>query len=228
MSSRVAGYVKADGRSTALPDGVYDMAELGLGKVDPELEEKIAALVNPQMMKETEAQFRLEVFFRTGPRRNIPVRGILCAWTNGGFLAGGGDQTVYFCPTKLSSERTCLEPIDVQYQAGGRVVCTKCKKVSTTKQLVGQIIADVEMYKWAATITRFFHILKGSADLCVNVERGSMLKAAELETERNRGGEVYEKVHAAREWITYPLANLIKDTFSGATLENRIRAFLEA
>lgn len=226
----IAGYVKPDGTSTALPEGVYDMAQLGLNNLDPELEKKISALVNLEPDKETKASFKLEIFFRSGARHNVPVRGILCAWTNGGFLNGGGDQIVYFCPQQQLTDptRTCLEPIDVQFQAGGNVVCTKCERVSKTKVLVGQIIAEQEMYRWAAMATRFFHILKCSADLRVSIERGSIREASVKELERERGGEAYAKVEEAREWITYPLASLIRDTASGATLESRIRAFLEA
>lgn len=224
----IAGYVRGDGTNTALPEGVYDMASLGLDKSNPELEEKIAKLVNPGLEKETDATFKLEIFFRAGPRRNVPVRGILSAWTNGGFLSGGGDQIVYFCPQKTERGTTCLEPIDVQFQAGGRVVCTKCKRVSLTKELVGQIIAELEMQKWADIVHRFFHILKCSADIRISIERGSMRQAAELELERDRGGEVYAKVEEGRQWITWPLAHILRDTASGATLESRIRAFLEA
>jgi hypothetical protein len=222
------GHVKADGTSAALPEGVYDMASLGLDKIDPELEEKIAKLVDPSLGKESAARFKLEIFFRAGPRHNVPVRGIVSAWTNGGFMNGGGDAIVYFCPHKQENGMTCLTPIDVALQGGGRVVCVKCKQISHTKQLVGQIIADLEMYKWAAFVTRFFYLLECSADIRVSIERGSMQKAIELEQERANGGEAYRRVEAKREWITYPLTSLIKDTASGATLEGRIKAFLEA
>lgn len=220
--------VRPDGTSELVEKlGIHDMASIGLDNLNPELEKRMQELIDPSLAQ-TEAKFKLEVFFRSGARRNVPVRGIISAWTNGGFLNGGGDMIVYFCPHKREDGKTCLNPIDVQFAAGKQNVCTVCRRITEERDLCGQVEAMVEMPQWATLITRFFSVLECNADIRVNIERQSITKAIELEKERNRGGEIYARMYAEREWITYPLASLIRDTGNGATLERRIRAFLEA
>jgi hypothetical protein len=207
------------------------MAALGESvELTEELEKKLKEL-NLADAKETKARFKLEVYFAGGPRRGTEFKGVLCAWANGGFLNGGGDASVYFCPKVLargSAEQTCLHPIDMRFVQARRAVCVHCRSVTGELDLVGQIINTMEIAKWARLITHMFHRLGCNADLRICVARGSIRRAKELETERDRGGEQYARVTAQREWITYPLASIIRDTSSGSPLERRIRAFLEA
>jgi hypothetical protein len=220
------GTVRPDGTSTALPREVYDMAAIE-SIVAPEVEAKISALLKQLDPRESAAQFKLEVFFRAGARRNVPVRGILSIFTNGGYLGGGGDASLYICPQQLESG-PCLSPIDVQLMSGKEAVCVRCRRVSLRKDLAGQLIFDVPMQRWAGILVRMFHALDCNADLSICIERHSIRKAKELELTTQAGGQAYAKVVAAREWITYPLANIIKDTSSGQGLETAFRAFLEA
>lgn len=228
----ITGTVRPDGSSSVTPEGVYDMAALaGTTEISPEMEEKLKALNISTHL--SDATFKLEVYFAGGPRKNVDVTGILTAWTNGGFLNGGGDQIVYFCPKMhdigSGNKRTCLTPIDVQFATSQHAVCPTCRGVSKPVDLVGQILAKVPMQRWATYITKFFHVLGCSADIRICVAKGeSMRVAADAETERERGGERYNAVYAAREWITYPLSTIVKDTSTGSTLETRIKAFLEA
>lgn len=218
--------MRPDGSSALVHNGIYDMASLD-AEVSPELEERVRELAAKLDTRETKAQFKLEVFFRGGPRRTQNVKGIVACWTNGGFLNGGGDAAVYLCPQETAG-LPCLAPIDMQFATPKQAVCTRCRRVSSTKELVGQIIADIPLQQWARNLVKLFHLLDCNADLRICVERGSMHRAAALELGSRRGGEAYAEVTRQREWITYPLANIIVDTASGAGLETRFRAFLEA
>ncbi len=222
------GEVRGDGSSTLVQGGIYDMASMPQEPIHPELEKQLTKALAQFDGRETKAQFKLEVFFKGGPRKNQLVRGVVSCWTNGGFLNGGGDASVYFCPQATEGGGVCLEPIDLQFATGGRVVCTRCRRVSKTDDLVGQILNEVSTQRWAEILVRLFHRLNCDADLRICIERGSLMKATALETSGNRGGDEYAKVEGKRQWITYPLANIIKDTSSGAGLETRFRAFLEA
>jgi hypothetical protein len=227
MSLRT-GTVRPDGTSTLIHDGIYDMASAPQEELPPELEARLQKALAAYDPRETQAKFKLEVFFKGGPRKNVPVRGVIACWTNGGYLSGGGDASVYLCPQEVGPEHVCMAPLDLQFAAGGRVVCTRCRRVSKTDTLIGQIINEVPLTRWASILVRLFHVLDCSADLRICVERGSLRIATALETMKNRGGEEYAAVAAKREWMTYPLANIIKDTASGSGLEQRFRAFLEA
>lgn len=224
------GDVRGDGSSAvAEAAGLYDMAALGdAAVVTPAVEESLKRLYAAELELAARATFKLEVFFKHGPRHNCNVRGILAAWTNGGFT-GGSDQTVYFCPhPRLSGTGTCLAPIDIQFCDGSVVVCTECMRKTRPRELVGQLIAELPMQGWADLITQFFYRMNCSADVLTAVSRHSLLEAAEKEKERDRGGAVYASVYAGREWVTYPLASIIKDTGNGSALNSRIKAFLEA
>lgn len=222
------GTVRPDGTSSLIQDGIYDMASAPHEVLSPELEERLQKALAAFDPRETQARFKLEVFFQGGPRRNVAVRGVIACWTNGGYLNGGGDASVYLCPQELGPEQVCMAPLDLQFVAGGHVVCTRCRRVSKTDSLIGQIVNEVPLTRWAEILVRLFHVLECSADLRICVERGSLRLATGLETLKNRGGEEYAAVAAKREWMTYPLANIIKDTASGSGLEQRFRAFLEA
>lgn len=224
----ITGHVKADGTSTlALAAGVYDMAALAdSARITPEVEAALAAACKQELP--SRAKFKLEVFFRYGPRHNVPVRGALFAWTNGGFFNGGGDQSVYFCPRPKEDGTSCLNPIDVQFRAKDYVVCPACRRITHTKELLGQLIADVPIEKWAPLLVRFFYKLECGADIRICVSRESLITAAGAELERSRGGERYAAVQRKMEWVAYPLQSIIKDTASGSSLETRFLAFLKA
>lgn len=220
------GTVRADGTSTLVRGGIYDMS-LESDDLSPELEAKVKALVDKIDLRETSAQYKLEVFFRGGPRRSVPVRGVVACWTNGGYLSGGGDAAVYLCPQDVGGA-PCSAPLDMQFAAGGQVVCTRCRRISSTDALIGQIVIDVPLQRWAQILVKLFHTLECSADIRICIERGSIRDAAAKELASYQGGEKYAAVMNQREWLTYPLTNIIKDTASGAGLESRFRAFLEA
>lgn len=221
------GTVRADGTSSLVPQGVYDMAALQQD-ISPELEKKVNELVARMDPRETRALFKLEVFFKGGPRKNVPLRGVVSFFTNGGYLHGGGDAVVYLCPQVNDDGEPCAAPIDTQFITPKQAVCTKCRRVSKAIDLVGQLVIETSVQRWAKLFVKFFHLLECNADISISLERESLHKATETELGRHAGGDAYAKVVAKRECITYPLAHIIKDTAGGAGLEERFRAFLEA
>ncbi len=220
------GLVRPDGSSSILPAGVYDMTQLD-NDLDEALNERVSKLMAKLDPRESFAQFKLEVFFRSGARRNVPVRGIASFFTNGGYLNGGGDASIYLCPQELE-QGPCLAPLDAQFITHNGAVCPKCRRVSKTDDLVGQLIFDVPMQRWATLLVRFFHALECNADLVVYLERGSIQEAARIEREEHKHGEAYARVNAQRQMITYSLASIIQDTSGGKGLEATFRSFLEA
>lgn len=237
MSVRT-GTVRPDGSSTLLPKGVYDMAAASDQPLEAAVEERIAELVKGLNQRESAARFRIEVFFRGGPRKTVPVRGVVAVWTNGGYLHGGGDAAVYLCPQVVDTH-PCMAPIDMQFvtsRPSARepdkmeqvVVCTACRRLTVTTDLIGQLLYEVPTQRWAQILVQLFHLLDCSADLSISIERESLHKAAEQELASYRGGECYARVAQKRECVVYPLAHILADTASGAGLEERFRAFLEA
>jgi hypothetical protein len=233
------GTVRADGTSTlAEHAGIVDTASGPAHELSPELDKKLAELMSRvKDQKETKAQFRIEVFLMGGPRKTVAVRGVVAVWTNGGYLHGGGDAAVYLCPQPVG-DHACMAPIDMQFvtsRAASRagemeqvVVCTKCRRISRTDDLTGQMLYNATTQSWARILTQFFYLLSCSADISLSIERESLQSATQLERTGKPRGSAYARVTAKRECVTYPLANIIADTASGAGLEQRFRAFLEA
>lgn len=230
------GIVGPDGRSV-VPAGVTDMAALGADMVlDDEVEKKLSQIfktLDDGGEAGLRAKFKLEVAFSEHRSLHRPFTGIVSAWTNGGFLHGGGDEVVYFCPQKIDNkegggQHTCATPLALMFVGKKVAVCPSCKRPSKPEELVGQVIAKLPMQHWVALLMRMLGHLEYNADIRMGTLAGDLRKANELETEKDRGGDEFEKVRSQRAWIAYPLKNIIKDTAAGATLSNRIRAFLYA
>lgn len=233
MAKVIRGTVRADGTSTALPEGVYDQASLGLELQDPELEARVAEICKTQLPTDSKAKFKLDIWLLGGARRMTEVRGLLQGWASGGMAHGGGDISVYWCPRQQENKRTCLNPIDVTMSFNSThgtqkyVVCTKCRRITKVEDLVGQLVAELTIQQWAALVTRMFYVLECNADLKVIPMKTSLIKATKEEMEKTRGGDlIYDSMD--KEEVIYPLHSIVKDTATGATLETRIKAFLEA
>lgn len=231
MTRGAQGMVSADG-SSALSGGLYDMAELARDAVlDEEVEEKLSKMFLTDL-DEAQARFKLEVCFSQDRSLHRPFFGMVSVWTNGGFLHGGGDEVVYLCPSKEDgkdgSTVTCGEPLHIQFVSKRVAVCPKCKSVHNPTDLVGQVMARLPLQHWVTLVYKMFTRLDCNADIVLEHVEGDIRRANEKEMERDRGGEVYDKVRNRRMRIAYPLANILKDTSSGATLEGRLRAFLLA
>ena len=173
------GTVRADGSSTLVPGNVYDMASSPAGELSPELEAKFAELSKSleASSKQTEARFRIEVFFYGGPRKTVDVKGVVAVWTNGGYLNGGGDASVYLCP-QPTNDHPCMAPIDMQFVTSRpsdkpgvmeqAVLCTQCRRLSRTDDLIGQMVYNTSTQHWAHILSQFFYLLSCSADLSIS------------------------------------------------------------
>lgn len=229
---RAPNQIGRDGKSVT-PDGVYDMAD---GADNVQLDEAVAAKLSAAMKdlsdSDIQAKFKLEIALSSERSIHKPTAGVICAWTNGGFNHGGGDQVVYLCPQRVDlpggGNRSCATPLSIMMVSKRIAVCPGCKRVTAPEDLVGQVVARLTVPGWVRLIERMFYHLECNADIRLGILRENLIKAHEREMEKDRGGDEYRKAREAREWIAYPLKNIIKDTAAGAQLSTRIRAFLYA
>lgn len=222
------GRVGADGMSALIPPDIYDMTE-GNDRIDEALDLSIKSLFDTETT--TEAKYRLELFLSEKRSSINPFGGLISAWSNGGFQHGGGDETIYFCTAKTMRngvEVVCGKPISIQFVSAGKAICQHCKSMTASKNLTGQVFARLRPPQWARLLTRMFYRLEGSADIVLALMPGDLRQATAEERDKERRGEVLDKVRLQRLRVIYPLDRIIKDTSAGADLERRIRAFLEA
>lgn len=214
--------VRPDGHE--LDDKIQDI-ELS-PEQEAEVQQAFSDLVGPD--DELQARYKLELYFMEKRSIHKPFGGFLFAWTNGGFAHGGGDESIYFCPTKLDSGKQCLHPIHIQFISKRVAVCEKCKQAHDPRHLVGQIWAKLSFQKWSELITRYFRILGSSADIRLGMMPGDLHGATKREMEKPCYGEILNKIRMERQWVIYELHRIVQDTSNGAELEGRIRAFLSA
>lgn len=228
------GLVGPDGRS-ALPEGIVDTSEGAESlRLDQALEEKLNDVFKSAVedLDNVRARFKLELVFVEGRSAYRAYPGLVVAWTNGGFANGGGDESIMFCGNEIEAKgggtKQCCAPIDPKLVSRGVAVCASCQRASNPKKLQGQRFARLYTQQWVDLLVQYFVLLGCNADIRIGIMRGELRKASGLELERNHGGEKLRAVRDSREWIIYPLGNIIKDTASGSSLQKCFRAFLSA
>lgn len=210
-------------------DGTSELTERFEALDDPEFVEKAQKLLlDAKEQREAKARYKLEVMFLEDRSMTKPHLGVVLAWTNGGFMNGGGDESVYFCPTRKEGGEQCYAPIDIRLLVNGLAVCSKCGRAHNPMDLTGQIRARLRTQQWAELMTRMFYRLESNADLRVGHFRGDLRAATELEMTKPQKGEAVSKVYRDRLWVTYSLQDLIQDVHSGSDVYKRIKSFLSA
>jgi hypothetical protein len=221
------------GDSSRLDGGIYDMAQLEhVSVLAEEVKERLNAILSSELENEIEAKYKLEIYLNGERSKHKPYPGMVVVFNNGGFAHGGGDETIYLCPARIDSAgvmKSCGAPIDLRFINRDMAICEECKTVIKPKELCGQIFARLTNQYWAALMTRLFKRLDCNADIRITMMRGKLREVTEQETKvKYQHGALINATRRSREHIYYPLANIVRDTMSGADLYGRIRAFLEA
>lgn len=212
---------------------IFDMVAKGNDMVvSPEIEGQVKALMGQITERDQlKAKFVLDLFFTEARSLTKPVTGVLMAWTNGGALNGGGDEKVYFCPKKVDRNgqtSICGAPIPPNLIRHNIGICLACKQPSEDKNFIGEVLFKLPMDTWPKVLERYFYRLECNADVRICVFKGDIKQAAQAEQERQMHGDKLRKIRGEREWVRYALPSIIKDTSAGATLQGRLKAFLNA
>lgn len=212
---------------------VFDMVTQGKDLVvSPEIEAQVKALMGKITDRDTlNAKFVLDLFLTEERSKFRPFTGFLMGWTNGGALSGGGDEKIYFCPQKVDRNgetSICGAPLPPNLIKHGIGMCLACKRPSEDKNFIGEILFKLPMDTWPKVLERYFYRLECNTDIRICVLKGDLKDAAMAEQERQMHGDRLNKVRAEREWVRYRLEDLVKDSSAGATLQGRLRSFLNA
>lgn len=229
----VAGLVGPDGRSS-VPNGIYDMAAAAEDLVlDERVEAELHNMWEGAMdFRELTATYKLEIVFTENRSMHNPYGGFIYALTNGGYMHGGGDEGVYFCTNKVprisgTGDKACNNPLKPEWIGTDAAVCPKCRSAIKPKELMGQVYAKITTQNWTSLALGMFRALNYDADIRVGHFKGDFRIASTIENSE-RADAAYNAVRMERQWVVYPLQNILKDTQNGAELKGRIRAFLSA
>ena len=170
----------------------------------------------------TAAKYKIDITFGQ-QRTRMDTLGMVQILESGGTLQGEGDVKLYWCPSD-----TCGKVMFHSSHASGMPFCEHCKQTWKGEELVGERIFRNSVQKIAELIEKIWYQLDGDADIYIHYHptdlRRATLNFREEDLEVQLG-----KARAGRQRpYVYTLARLIKDTSNGASVSNRIRAFLDA
>lgn len=239
----IAGYTGGSTNSFSESDPDFE-AKAAAGKIDQEVLRTVRAaergaqkydtpekaeqgLKDAGLITELRAKYKIEVTFGPGRTTAGPNLVGIQLWMSGRKLHGGGDELMFFCQIADQDKKLgCWSPIPADNigfnkQTGKEVaICPKCLRVWDPSQITTMRGFRLPTRKLAEIIEGMFRQLESNADIyCkyhpTDIRYAAMAKAKGLETARKLKG-----MHM------YRLHRIIKDTSAGASLVNRIYAFL--
>lgn len=206
--------------------------------------------VDKLFAEQGQGKYKIELMFgvsRAGTSRHQPIPGGIQFMESGGKTHGGGDVKLYMCPGKAFREQgvtTCPHPAHVQHglpaphssdcneflpfsrNGFGLFYCHGCKQLWAAEQVVGEIVYNLPMRKWAEVIYTHFHKLGMNADIVVKFTYDDIRAATLMEQSREYRGDKLNPVRQRRPTGIYRLGSIIKDVGAGADLLKRFYAFI--
>jgi hypothetical protein len=194
--------------------------------------EKKKKALDGLLSQQKAAKYKIDLNLGRGFSTKKPSHGALTFWESGKRFHGGGDCKLYICPGKMREVNECEAFIPEPSQAAGFLFCPECNNVWKGDDVIGEVLARLMPNGWATAMLRYFIQLKYDADLrikyIIDVGRTADIRAAaELEQEKQKGGEVLD-IPRQKNTRIYLVSDIIKDTAAGADLHKRILAFIAA
>ena len=168
------------------------------------------------------AKFKIEIKFRDD-RKLFGDNSIgWQAYESGKYLHGGGDELVYWCISRKEDGVGCGAPIIGSNIVQGVALCPSCNGQVNASLLSANFVIRMTIRKLAQETAKLWRKLDGSADIYCKYSREDIRYKI---MEQNVGAERARQLQGL---FIYPLANIIKDTSSGSSIESRLEAFFKA
>ncbi len=199
---------------------------------------------------EKKAKFKIEVSFGkdrtpTGqPRGNVAV---VSLYESGKRFDGGGDVMAYWCdrvddgsqvaqfsPGRKRAQLGCRKVIteefithaavptkDGQMASIKRAVCPFCMRKWDASQITGQVYGRWTSATLARVLSDMWVRLDGDADIYLKYHYSDI----RCRTMERTQGTAAARAH--RGAVIYPLQNILVDTAGGASIESRLKVFVE-
>jgi hypothetical protein len=182
-------------------------------------EEEVKSILDKPKIK---ARYKIEIFF--GPDRTLQGPN-LCQvqfFESGKKLNGDGDDMMFVCANPDEPSLGCGSFIPGDAIKGGIAICPGCKMAIKQTALTERLIGRLTTRNLATSLAKWFRKLDSDCDLYCKYDREDIRYVAMVQ----RLGS--QAAHRLRGLHIYPLRNIIKDLSNGASLEDRIFAFLTA
>lgn len=177
------------------------------------------------------AKYKIEVMFGKARRsQGQPTPGMISFWANGTKLHGGGDEKLYLCPGSHLKISNCSAVLLDAYNNGTGVVCPSCGTIWQHEQVIGELLLNLPMRKWADVLYKYFRLFEQHCDIYLKYAPEDIRSRTKEQSERATwdGTKVLARARAKRAKAIYTLHNIIKDVNAGADVLSRFYAFLIA
>lgn len=180
--------------------------------------------------KSIKAKFKLEIMFAKGRSMTNPTPGVLSFWGSGTKLHGGGDEKLYLCPGAELKQNGCRALMLDRYNNSQGIVCPACGNVWRHEDVIGELLFNLPMRKWADVIYKYYRLCDYNADVYLKYSKDDIRSVSLAQSQKAtwQGTKLLERTREKRARQIYPLRNIIKDTSAGADLLGRFYAFLVA
>jgi hypothetical protein len=190
-------------------------------------------------MSHVPARYKIEVQFGKGRTTTGPNPCAVTIFESGRRLNGEGDELVYLCAER--DKGLALNMVGVQDRAlergqygcgkvipcenirGGVAICgCEQRRMIASENLTSTLLVNHTTDQLAALVADLFRKLGDDADIYVKYHPQDIRSLAQTQ-----GNELNE-ARMKRALTIYPLANIIRETLGGATLESRFKALFTA
>lgn len=168
------------------------------------------------------AKYKIEVFF--GPDRTLrgPNLTQVQFFESGNKMHGGGDQLMWLCKNPEDERLGCGAFIPGDAIRDGIAMCPGCRQMVKASALTERLIARPTTRTLAKSLAIWFRKLGSNADIYCKYDQEDIRYISMV---KRLGAK---RAHKLRGLHLYPLRNILRDTSNGATVEDRIFAFLTA
>lgn len=198
--------------------------------------EEYTAAESEKTAKEMAARgdYKIQLWFQSERSGHKPVAYTLSVWESGKRLHGGGDECMFIC----KRHRDAPKPFDVvgvknplgcgNFISGdlvgldGQVVCPHCFARHKVTEIGDSAFFRTSMDRAASILEEWWMKLQGNADLYVKYA------PYDIRVKMMRDAYGMQKARELKGMTIYPLANIIKDTSNGASVQARFKALLLA
>jgi hypothetical protein len=167
------------------------------------------------------ARHKIEVFFGKDRKPLGPNVVQLQFFQSGMKLHGGGDDLMFMCRNE-SGTQGCGAFITSDQVRGGVAICPNCQKAIRGDATAERLIANISTKKLATELAKFWHQLGCDADIYCKYDPTDIRYQVMVEKLGTKKAKQLRGMHI------YTLKSILADTNAGASLENRLFAFLTA
>lgn len=190
-------------------------------------------------MEHVPAKYKIEVHFNKNRTTAGPNTAAVSVFESGKRLNGDGDEMVYICSQRdrglalnapghadrqlVRGYEGCGKIIPGENIRSGVAICA-CEKrnMIASEELTSTLLVHLTTERLAALVTDLFRRVDSNADIYVKYHPTD-LRARALNNPSN-----LDSGRMSRGLTIYPLANIIKDTSNGASVELRFKALFSA